>query len=60
MKTTELIRLLKKHGVKFVEHRGRHDFYYSPITKQYFTIWRHAKEVPTGTANSILKQAGVK
>ena len=23
MKTTELIRLLKKHGVKFVEHRAR-------------------------------------
>ena len=60
MKTSELIRLLKKHGVKFAHHRGNHDFYYSPISEQYVMIWRHAKEVPIGTANQILKDAGLK
>lgn len=36
MKTSELIKLLKKYDVKFIEYRGRHDWYYSSITKKAF------------------------
>ncbi len=60
MKTSELLKILKKHGVKFVRNGGNHDIYYSPITHKKLKIWRHATEVPTGTANQILKDAGLK
>ncbi|MBM6834103.1 type II toxin-antitoxin system HicA family toxin [Megamonas hypermegale] len=60
MKTSELIKLLKKYDVKFIEYRGRHDWYYSSITKKSFPIWRHAKEIPKVTLKLILKQAGIK
>ena len=61
MKTSELVKLLKKNGCKFIEHRGEHDFYYSPITGKEIPVWRHPnKEVPTGTANRILRDAGLK
>lgn len=60
MKTSELIKILKAHGCKFVEHGGNHDKYYSPISKTSFMVWRHKKEIPTGTAKEILKQAGIK
>lgn len=51
MKTKELLKILKKHGVTFVRSGGNHDIYYSPLTNKKLKIWRHAKEVPTGTAN---------
>lgn len=59
MKTSELLKLLKAKGCLLVEHGGRHDKYFSPITGQIFLVWRHKKEVPTGTAQNILKQAGI-
>jgi len=59
MKTAELLKLLKAHHCTMVAHGGRHDRYYSPITKQTFVVWRHKKEIPTGTAKKILKQAGI-
>ena len=61
MKTSELLKKLKKEaGVKFVRHGGEHDVYYSPITGKEFAVPRHKREVPTGTFNSILKDAGLK
>ena len=61
MKTSELARKLKKAGCYFIEHRGEHDFWFSPITGNEIQLPRHpAKEIPTGTANSILKDAGLK
>ena len=61
MKVSELIKLLMKHGCYFLEHRGEHDFYRSPTTGKEFAVPRHkAKEIPTGTANRILKDAGLK
>ena len=51
MKGSELVRLLKKNGCSLVGHGGRHDEWFSPI---------HNKEVPKGTALSILKDAGLK
>lgn len=60
MKRGELLKLLKKYGICFVSHGGSHDMYFSPITKKYFMIPRHAKEIATGTARKILKDAGIR
>ena len=61
MKTSELTKLLKKHGCELIEHRGEHDWWYSPDTGNEFAVPRHqSKEIPTGTANRIMKDAGLK
>jgi predicted RNA binding protein YcfA (HicA-like mRNA interferase family) len=61
MKTSELIRILKEHGCYLHEEGGNHSRYYSPITGKYFSVGRHgSKEVAVGTANRILKDAGIK
>lgn len=61
MKTSELTKKLKKAGCRLVEHGAEHDKWYSPITNKYFRVWRHPhKEMPTGTVNNIMKDAGLK
>ena len=61
MKTSELTKLLKEKGCKLIEHRGEHDYWFSPITGKEFPVPRHSsKEIPTGTANKIKKDAGLK
>lgn len=60
MTASELKRLLKKHGCYFVDHGGKHDKWYSPITNKFFRIPRHVAEIKTGTVEAILKQAGIK
>ena len=61
MKISELIKILKKNGCILIRDGGRHSIWYSPITGNEFAIPRHgAKEIKTGTANRILKDAGLK
>jgi len=62
MKTNEFIRLLKKHGCFLVRQAGgSHEVWRSPITNNEFVIPNHpAKELGTGLAKKILKQAGIK
>lgn len=61
MKVAEITKILKKAGCYLTDHGGRHDEWYSPITKKHFNVPRHpSKELPTGTANQILKDAGLK
>lgn len=60
MKTSELLKLLREHGCTLVEHGGRHDKFYSPITGKTFPVWRHKKEIPTGTVQKVLKEAGLR
>lgn len=61
MKASELTNLLKKHGCYFVEHGKEHDKWHSDITGKDIRVPRHpSKDVPKGTANRILKDAGVK
>lgn len=59
MNRSELLRILKKRGCKLVRNGSRHDIFYSPITQQEFPVWRHGKDIPKGTANAILQQAGI-
>ena len=62
MKTSELIKKLKKGGCYFVRQGGgSHEVWYSPITGKHFIMANHGgKEVPKGTEQAILKQAGLK
>lgn len=61
MKVSEMIKLLKKAGCVNLKEGTNHAKWYSPITNKKFTVPRHSsKELNTKTANSILKQAGLK
>ena len=59
MKRSELLKLLKKNGVVFLRHGSRHDIYYSERTGKMIQIPRHLKELGSGLAASILKDAGL-
>ncbi|KAA3404029.1 type II toxin-antitoxin system HicA family toxin [Akkermansia muciniphila] len=60
MKKSELLKMLLASGVTLHRHGNRHDIYYSPITGKTIPVPRHAKEIATGTADKILKDAGLK
>lgn len=60
MRLNELLKLLSSNGCYLVKHGKKHDRWYSPKTGKKMTIPRHAKEIPTGTADNILKDAGLK
>lgn len=61
MKTSELLKRLMKAGCRIEQHGGAHDKWYSPITEKHFFVPRHgSQEIATGTANRILKDAGLK
>ena len=61
MRTGELKRILSKGGCYIIRHGGNHDIWYSPKTGKQFSVDRHdGKEIATGTANGILKDAGLK
>ena len=60
MKKSELEKLLKLNGCRFVKSGKRHERWYSPSSDVYFSVPRHeGKEIPNGTLSSILKQAGI-
>lgn len=60
MKTSELLKLLKKNGCYLVHNGTRHDIWCSPRTNKQFTIPRHKDDVKPGTLNNILKDASLK
>ena len=60
MKTSELIKILKRNNCKLLSHGSSHDIWMSNITGAKFSLPRHkSKEIPIGTAKSILKDAGI-
>lgn len=60
MKTQELLKILKKNNCKLKRNGSRHDIWYSELTGKEFTVPRHKAEIPIGTLNNILKEAGLK
>lgn len=61
MKVSELTKLLRKAGCQLLSHGGEHDFWFSPVTGKEFMVPRHSsREIATGTANKIMKDAGLK
>lgn len=58
MKRSELLSEMIKAGCFFVRHGSRHDVWKSP-KGDIIIVPRHAKEIPTGTAAKIRKDAGI-
>lgn len=53
--------LLREQGCYKESDAKRHERWYSPKTGRYFPVGRHDREeVPPGTLNSILKDAGLR
>ena len=59
MKTSELLKILKKNGCYLIRHGKNHDIWFSPITNKQFSVPRHKDEIKIGTLGSIMKDAGV-
>ena len=61
MKSSELIRLLKKDGWIAIRQTGSHIIMEHPVKKGKVICPSHAsKEVKKGLLNNILKEAGIK
>ncbi len=61
MKVSEVIRLVESDGWQLVATRGSHRQYKHPQKPGKVTIaGKPSVDVPPGTLNSILKQAGLK
>ncbi len=61
MKTRDVIKLVEQDGWVQVETHGSHRQYRHPVKKGRVTIaGQPSKEMPPGTLNSVLKQAGLK
>lgn len=56
----ELERLLINDGWVLDSIRGSHHYYTHPLKKGKITIPRHRGDLKTRTAQSVLKQAGLK
>ncbi len=56
----ELIKLVEADGWYLVNIAGSHHQFKHPTKKGRVTITHPKKEIPRGTANQILKQAGLK
>ena len=60
MTNAELVRRLKKNGIKFLAHDKKHDVYYNPKTGGETQILRHwTQQVDSGTLHRILKDLGL-
>ncbi|GLB48692.1 type II toxin-antitoxin system HicA family toxin [Neptunitalea lumnitzerae] len=60
MKSNELIKLIEADGWFLVRTKGSHHHFKHDEKKGLVTIPHPKKDIPTGTANAILKQAGLK
>ncbi|WP_028125592.1 type II toxin-antitoxin system HicA family toxin [Eremococcus coleocola] len=60
MDSRKVIKLLKKDGWYKVGTTGSHNHFKHPTKKGKVTVPHPKKDIPEGTLNSILKQAGLK
>lgn len=61
MKVKEAIRLLERDGWQLAKTRGSHRQFKHPEKSGAVTVsGKESIEIPPGTLNSILKQAGLK
>jgi len=60
MSSDEIIKLVKADGWYEVSQRGSHKQFEHPLKKGKVTIPANRKDVPRGTENSILNQAGLR
>jgi predicted RNA binding protein YcfA (HicA-like mRNA interferase family) len=60
MKVREILKILKEDGWFEKTQKGSHLQLEHPIKKGKVTVPVHGGDIPKGTLNSILKQAGLK
>ncbi len=61
MKVRDLIKKIEEDGWKLARTKGSHRQYHHPTKPGTVTIAGHSSdEMPPGTLNSVLKQAGLK
>jgi predicted RNA binding protein YcfA (HicA-like mRNA interferase family) len=61
MKIRDLIRKIEDDGWKLARTKGSHRQYHHPTKPGTVTIAGHpSDEMPPGTLNSVMKQAGLK
>jgi len=60
MDSRELIELLKRDGWRHVKTSGSHHHFKHPTKPGKVTVPHPKKDLPIGTAKSVLKQAGIK
>jgi len=61
MKVSELLRIIEKDGWFLVRQRGSHRQFHHPSKSGTVTVaGKPSIDVPPGTLNSVLKQAGLK
>lgn len=60
MKFKEIEKIILKDGWIYNDCKGSHMQYIHPTKKGKVTIPKHSGDLPKGTVNSILKQAGLK
>lgn len=60
MNSTKLIRLLEEDGWKQVRVSGSHHHFKHLVKPGLVTVPHPKKDLPAGTVNSVLKQAGLK
>jgi predicted RNA binding protein YcfA (HicA-like mRNA interferase family) len=56
----ELARLVEQDGWALVTQTGSHMKFKHPVKKGIVVIPQHSKDMPQGTAVSVLRQAGLK
>ncbi len=60
MKVRELLKVLKNDGWQEKVQKGSHLQLEHPTKKGKVTVPIHGGDIPKGTLNSIMKQAGIK
>lgn len=61
MKIRDVIKLVEDDGWRLVRTKGSHRQFHHPTKPGTVTIaGHHSAEMPTGTLNNILRQAGLK
>lgn len=60
MNSSKIIRMLKEDGWEEIRCKGSHHHFKHPTKAGLVTVPHPNKDLPAGTVNSILKQAGFK
>jgi predicted RNA binding protein YcfA (HicA-like mRNA interferase family) len=59
MTPKDLIRLLESNGFILKRITGSHHIFFHPTSKKITVVPLHKKDLPKGTFNAILRQAGI-
>lgn len=60
MNSAQVVKLIQANGWQFVRSSGSHHHFRHALMAGLVTIPHPKKDLPPGTLNSILKQAGLK